>query len=134
MDDGWPRKQAEAYAVITGGLKAPLAAAVREQSKRYADSTHVVCEALAQRAKQMTQAAPLVYYNLTGKFGLATNDAAWLALTQPGASAGRSFVTNGIVMAERRRREMVRSLPARPRSAIHRAEQRVCCLLPGTMC
>ena len=58
---------------------------------------HVLCEALAQRAKQMTQAAPLVYINLTGRFGLATEDPAWQALLQPGASAGLSFVTDGIV-------------------------------------
>ena len=58
-----------------------------------------MCEALAQRAKQMTQPAPLVYVNLTGRFGLATQDPAWQALLQPGASAGLSFVTNGLVMA-----------------------------------
>ena len=99
VDNGWPRKQAEAYTVISAGLQAPLAAAVRERSKRYEASMHVVCEALAQQAKQMTQPAPLVYINLTGKFGLATQDPAWQALLQPGASAGVSFVTNGLVVA-----------------------------------
>ena len=84
VDNGWPQEQAEAYTVITAGLKAPLAAAVRDRSDRYAASTHLVCEVLAQRAKQMTEAAPLVYKNLTGLFGLATNDPAWEALTQPG--------------------------------------------------
>ena len=102
---GWPRKQAEAYTLIMGYLKAPLAAAVRERSKRYEASMHVLCEALAQRAKQMTQAAPLVYMNLTGTFGLATEDPAWQALLQPGASAGVSFVTDGIVMASTTNRE-----------------------------
>ena len=96
---GWRRDQAEAYTLISSSLKAPLAAAVRERSKRYAASTQVVCEALAQRAKQMKTAAPLVYMNLTGTFGLATQDPAWQALTQPGASVGVSFVTNGLVMA-----------------------------------
>ena len=85
--------------MISAALKAPLAAAVREQSDRYAASTHLVCEVLAERAKQMTEAAPLLYVNLTGKFGLATDDPAWEALMQPGASAGLGFVTNGVVMA-----------------------------------
>ena len=77
----------------------PLAAAVRDRSDRYAASTHLVCEVLAERAKQMTEAAPLLYVNLTGKFGLATDDPAWKALTQPGASAGLGFVTNGVFLA-----------------------------------
>ena len=55
-----------------------------------------MCDALAQRAKQMTEAAPLVYFNLTGQFGLATEDPAWEALMQPGASAGLGFLTNGV--------------------------------------
>ena len=73
-DEGWPRKQAEAYALITACLKAPLAAAVRDRSDpdpavrarsdRYAAMTRIVCEAIAQRAKQMTKPAPLVYWNL----------------------------------------------------------------------
>ena len=110
VDNGWPRKQAEAYTLITGCLKAPLAAAVRDRSDpdpavrarsdRYAASTRIVCEALAQRAKQMTKPAPLVYHNLTGEFGLATDDPAWEALTQPEASAGLSFVTNGVVQGD----------------------------------
>ena len=97
VDNGWPQEQAEAYTVITANLRAPLAAAVRERSDRYAASTHLVCDVLAERAKQMTEAAPLVYMNLTGEFGLATDDPAWEALTQPGASAGLGFVTNGLV-------------------------------------
>ena len=58
-----------------------------------------MCDVLAQQAKQMTEAAPLVYVNLTGLFGLATDDPAWEALTQPGASAGLGLVTNGVGMA-----------------------------------
>ena len=100
VDNGWPQEQAEAYQVITASLAAPLAAAVRERSDRYAASTRLVCEVLAERAKQMTVAAPLVYWNLTGKFGLATVDPAWDALTQPGASAGLGFVTNGVVQGD----------------------------------
>ena len=102
VDNGWPQEQAEAYTVIMGLLGAPLAAAVRERSDRYAASTHLVCDVLAERAKQMTEAAPLVYMNLTGLFGLATDDPAWEALTQPGASAGLGLVTNGLVQGEHR--------------------------------
>ena len=58
-----------------------------------------MCDVLAERAKQMTEAAPLLYKNLTGEFGLATEDPAWEALMQPGASAGLGFVTNGVVQA-----------------------------------
>ena len=111
---GWPRKQAEAYTLIAGGLKAPLAAAVRERSKRYAASTQVLCEALAQRARQMTQPAPLVYINLTGLAGLATDDPAWQALTHPGASASLSFVTDGLVAAVAPRSGSADGRPALP--------------------
>ena len=93
VDNGWPRKQAEAFMVITCSLKAPLAAAMRDRSDpdpavrarsdRYAASTRIVCDVLAQRAKQMTKPAPLLYMNLTGLYGLATNDPAWAALMQP---------------------------------------------------
>ena len=71
VDHGWPRKQAEAFTLIAGALRAPLAAATRDRSDpdpavharsdRYAASTRVICEALAQRAKQMTTPAPLIY-------------------------------------------------------------------------
>eukprot|EP00966_Prymnesium_polylepis_P138573 3201755-Prymnesium_polylepis.1 len=37
---GWPREQAEACTLIFASIKAPLAAAVRERSDRYAASTH----------------------------------------------------------------------------------------------
>ena len=100
VDHGWPQEQAEAYTVIGSCLGAPLAASVRDRSDRYAASTHVMCDVLAQRAKQMTEAAPLLYYDLTGKVGLATVDPAWKALTQPGASAGLGFVTNGVVQGD----------------------------------
>ena len=99
VENGWPQEQAEAYTVIMGLLGAPLAAAVRERSDRYAASTHLVCDALAERAKQMTEAAPLLH-NLTGKFGLATDDPAWEALTQSDASAGLGLVTNGVVQGD----------------------------------
>ena len=55
----------------------------------------------------MTEAAPLVYYNLTGTFGLATQDPAWEALMQPGASAGLGFVTNGVVHGDSSRRPLL---------------------------
>ena len=62
VDNGWPRKQAEAYTLMAC-LVTPLAA-VRDRSdvdpavralNRYAASTRIVCEALAQRAKRMTK-------------------------------------------------------------------------------
>ena len=83
-----------------GCVAAPLAAAVRERSDRYAASTHAVCDALAQRARQVTEAAPPVYKNLTGLFGLATDDPAFAALAQPGASAGLGLVTNGVAKGD----------------------------------
>ena len=107
VEQGWPRAQAEAYTLITCALKAPLSAAVRDRSDadpavrarsdRYAASTQVVREALAQRAKHMTKPAPLAYRNLTGFAGLATEDLAWAALTQPEASPGLTLVTHGVV-------------------------------------
>ena len=106
VHNDWPQEQAEAYALISCCLNAPLAAAVRDRSDpsaavrdrsdRYAASTRLMCEALAERAKQMTKAAPLLYINLTGKIGLATEDPAWEALMQPGATAGLGLVTNGV--------------------------------------
>merc|ERR1712185_465844 len=100
VDHGWPRVDAEAYLLITAAVAAPLAAAVRERSNRYAASTHAVCDALAQRARQVTEAAPPVYLNLTGEFGLATDDPAFAALAQRGASAGLGLVTNGVARGE----------------------------------
>ena len=41
-----------------------------------------------------------VYFNLTGRFGLATQDPAWAALTRPGAKAGDVLVTNGVAEGE----------------------------------
>ena len=100
--------------MVTTALKAPLAAAmrdrsdpdpvVRQRSDRYAASTRVVCDVLAQQAKQMTKPAPLVYRNLTGKFGLATEDPAWAALAQPGRRAGLGLVTNGIAQGDEQTR------------------------------
>ena len=55
----------------------------------------------------MTEAAPPVYCNLTGKFGLATMDPAWEALTQPGASAGLGLVTNGAMASKRQIPELL---------------------------
>ena len=101
VDHGWPRADAEAYTLIASCVGAPLAAAVRERSDRYAASTHAVCDALAQRARQVTEAAPPVYWNLTGKFGLATDDPAFAALAQPGASAGLGLVTNGVAKGDK---------------------------------
>ena len=96
VDNGWAREQAEAYTVISVAIAAPLAAAVRDRSDRYAASTHVVCEALAEQARRLTEAAPPVYWNLTGTFGLATGDPAREALLRPGAAVGLGFVTNGL--------------------------------------
>ena len=64
VDQGWPRKQAEAYTLISCVLlcrspppcaigRIPIHA-VRARSDRYAASTQVVCGVLAQLAKQMT--------------------------------------------------------------------------------
>ena len=90
---GWPREQAEAYMLVSGGIGAPLAAAIRERSGRYAASTHAMCDALAGAARRLTEPAPPIYWNLTGERGLATNDPAWAALV--GAAVGKSFTTNG---------------------------------------
>ena len=79
--------------LIGGCLPAPLTAAVRERSGRYAASTHALCDALAGAARRLTEPAPPVYCNLTGKFGLATKDPAWAALV--GAAVGDGFTTNG---------------------------------------
>ena len=39
------------------------------------------------------------YYHLVGPNGLATSDAAWAALLQPGAAPGLKFVTTAVSMA-----------------------------------
>ena len=95
VDAGWPRDQAEAYTLITAYLPVPLTIAVRERSDRYAASTHVVCEVLAERARRVTTIAPPVYWNLTGKLGLATEDATWGVLAKDGVEVGLSLVTDG---------------------------------------
>ena len=97
VNAGWPREQAEAYTEISMSIKVSLAAAVRERSDRYAASTHEVCEALEGAARRQTEVAPLMYGNLVGLFGYASEDPAWEALRQPGAMPGLGLVTNGIV-------------------------------------
>ena len=113
VDNGWPRAQAEAFELVTSCLEWPLRAAVSNGSGRYASSTRLVCEALAERGRKQTEVAPPIYHCLNDKlhgsmWGLATRDPAWKVLLQPlrdpawrvllqpGASAGISFVTNGI--------------------------------------
>jgi hypothetical protein len=94
---GWAPEDAQAYSLVAGGVAAPLAAAVRERSDRYAASTHAVCGALAKAARRLEAPAPDVYLALTGEFGLATDDPAWAVLTRPGAvQAGEVIVTNGV--------------------------------------
>lgn len=99
VNHGWSRADAEAYTLIACCVAAPFATAVRERSDRYAVSTHAVCDALTQRARQLTEAAPPVYLNLFGQFGIATTDPAFAALG-PEASVGLSFVTNSIAQGE----------------------------------
>ena len=59
VDRGCRTRACRGVPLISGALGAPLAAAVRERSDRYAASTHLVCDVLAQRARQVTEAAPL---------------------------------------------------------------------------
>ena len=94
VDNGWPREQASAYTVISSCASAPLAAAVRERSARYAASTHVICETLTEQARRLTTPAPPVYRHLTGVFGLANDDPAWGVLLRSDTRPGLSFVTN----------------------------------------
>ena len=93
--DGWSRHHAEAYQLITNCVAAPLAAAVAECSPRYAAATHAVCAALADAGARQAEPAPLCYWHLKGKFGLATKDPAWGALLRDDAAPGTSLVTNG---------------------------------------
>ena len=97
---GWSLEQAEQYTVISACLAAPLAAAMRERSPRYAACTHAVCAALAAQAKRLDVAVPPVYCNLTGQFGLSTLDPSWETLQQPRASVGLSFVIDGLCQAD----------------------------------
>ena len=97
---GWSLEQAEPYTVISACLAAPLAAAMRERSPRYAACTHSVCDALAAQAKRLDVVVPPVYCNLTGMFGLSTLDPRWELLQQPGASVGISFVIDGLCQAD----------------------------------
>ena len=83
VDSGWSREHAEAYTLIGPFLAAPLAAATRERSQRYAACMRALCEALAEQSKRLTVPAPPVYINLTGKHGLAAEDPAWEALLSP---------------------------------------------------
>ena len=92
VDHGWPQEQAEAYTVLGHCWRCRRRA---RSSDRYAASTHLVCDALAQLAKQMTGPRRSLQ-EPDRAFGLATDDPAWEALTQPGASAGLGFLTNGV--------------------------------------
>ena len=100
VQNGWPREQASAFSVLSAYLPASIAAAVKERSPRYAASTHILCEAMSTAAKRLkpTDVAPLVYWNLTGRFALSKEDPAWEALLsiKDNSEAGFSFLTNGI--------------------------------------
>lgn len=96
VDRGWTYEQAEAYSIVTWSYAAPLAALIRDQSTQLAASAHAVCSALAERAFWLSAPAPLLYWNLVGEFGLATEDSAWSVLLQAAAAPGCHFVTNGL--------------------------------------
>ena len=96
VDQGWPREQAEAAHLISSAVNASLAASVRDRSDRYTASAHVLFEAMSGAARRLTAPAPLVYWNLTGNFGLATEDPAYQALLQPGVAPGVQLFTNGV--------------------------------------
>lgn len=67
---GWSREASISCTLICSCLALPLAAAMHERSPRYAASTYALCEALAEQAQRLTAAAPPVYVNLSGEFGL----------------------------------------------------------------
>ena len=96
VDQGWPREQAEAATLITAAVNASLAASVRDRSDRYAASAHAVFEAMSGAARRQTAPAPLLYKNLTGEFGLATEDPAFQALLQSDVAPGVQLFTNGV--------------------------------------
>ena len=96
LEKKWLQEDAEAFTLICACVSAPLATAVFEQSNRFAASTHTICDILARVSKKTTGTAPDVYTNLTGRFGLATDDFSFGVLRQPGVSVGLSFVTSGV--------------------------------------
>ena len=96
--NGWSREASISCTLICSCLALPLAAAMHERSPRYAASTYALCEALAEQAQRLTAAAPPVYVNLSGEFGLATLDPTWEALLR--LTPGISFVTKSRCIAE----------------------------------
>eukprot|EP00747_Dinoflagellata_sp_TGD_P214547 gnl/TRDRNA2_/TRDRNA2_87389_c0_seq1.p1 gnl/TRDRNA2_/TRDRNA2_87389_c0~~gnl/TRDRNA2_/TRDRNA2_87389_c0_seq1.p1 ORF type:complete len:334 (-),score=63.24 gnl/TRDRNA2_/TRDRNA2_87389_c0_seq1:58-1059(-) len=102
VDAGWERKQAEAYTLLAACGRAALARALRDKSDVYACSQKLIVEVLKERAGCLSEPAPPAYRNLTGKFGLASEDPLWELLMRVGADgtidgSAPCFTTSAIV-------------------------------------
>eukprot|EP00747_Dinoflagellata_sp_TGD_P209469 gnl/TRDRNA2_/TRDRNA2_82865_c0_seq1.p1 gnl/TRDRNA2_/TRDRNA2_82865_c0~~gnl/TRDRNA2_/TRDRNA2_82865_c0_seq1.p1 ORF type:complete len:204 (+),score=34.80 gnl/TRDRNA2_/TRDRNA2_82865_c0_seq1:91-612(+) len=73
-----------------------MSRAIRDKSNVYRHSTRLVRKVLRERAQQLITPAPLAYRNLTGNFGLASEDPAWGALLGAHAVPGGTFTTSGM--------------------------------------
>lgn len=58
----------------------PIGESIREGDRRFAAATYALCGALANAGARQAVPAPVCYWHLTGEFGLATLDRAWVAL------------------------------------------------------
>lgn len=84
---GWPSDEAVAATLLSSAAASALSHALHESRRAYAASQHVLWLANERQAWARRQVAPLTYANLTGEFGLLTDDPAWMALTPSGPSA-----------------------------------------------
>eukprot|EP00747_Dinoflagellata_sp_TGD_P223280 gnl/TRDRNA2_/TRDRNA2_94882_c0_seq1.p1 gnl/TRDRNA2_/TRDRNA2_94882_c0~~gnl/TRDRNA2_/TRDRNA2_94882_c0_seq1.p1 ORF type:complete len:338 (-),score=53.46 gnl/TRDRNA2_/TRDRNA2_94882_c0_seq1:44-1057(-) len=98
VDAGWDREQAEAYTLLASCARAALGRALREHDPAYSACQHLVIEAINQRAKRLSVSAPDAYRNMSGMFGLVTEDPVWRTLADSSPSiVGTTFVTSAIV-------------------------------------
>eukprot|EP00747_Dinoflagellata_sp_TGD_P181337 gnl/TRDRNA2_/TRDRNA2_35142_c0_seq1.p1 gnl/TRDRNA2_/TRDRNA2_35142_c0~~gnl/TRDRNA2_/TRDRNA2_35142_c0_seq1.p1 ORF type:complete len:342 (-),score=66.50 gnl/TRDRNA2_/TRDRNA2_35142_c0_seq1:165-1190(-) len=98
---GWDRQGAEAYTLLASCGRAALSRALREHSDVYAASQNLVVDILSERAKQLKEPAPPAYRNLSGKFGLATEDVGWQKMVDNDLQVGMSFTSSAIVAGYR---------------------------------
>eukprot|EP00747_Dinoflagellata_sp_TGD_P115066 gnl/TRDRNA2_/TRDRNA2_172064_c0_seq1.p1 gnl/TRDRNA2_/TRDRNA2_172064_c0~~gnl/TRDRNA2_/TRDRNA2_172064_c0_seq1.p1 ORF type:complete len:313 (+),score=41.01 gnl/TRDRNA2_/TRDRNA2_172064_c0_seq1:79-1017(+) len=103
VNAGWPREHAEAYTLLAVCARAALGADLREKSGFFPASLQLVRKVLSDSAKRLSGAAPPAYRNLSGLFGLATEDPAWEVLAGPEVVPGITFTTSSIVAGYRGR-------------------------------
>ena len=97
---GWHPEHAAAVWLLQSRIRA-LSRALRERDGRYACSLYTLTRALTTAAAGQPAAAPLLFVNLSGKFGLVANDDQWQRLEVADRFGFRGLSSTAMVKASR---------------------------------